>query len=116
MNRNGDIIFSLKRDVKTEFENLTDALDNVNNRDISNNKNMDKIQKAVCCICKDLSKSPNKDNYYLNDRNELRINSGRAAVPVIFQEGKWAEIIEETKEMTLEQLNKELRYKVKIVE
>ena len=34
----------------------------------------------------------------------------------IFEHGKWASIIEEAKELTIEQLQKELGYKIKIVE
>ena len=51
------------------------------------------------------------DNIFTFDNDCLYI-SGWA----IFQKGKWAQIIPDTKEMTIAEIQKELGYKIKIVE
>ena len=46
------------------------------------------------------------------DGEQVLLSGGRA----IFCDGKWAQIIPDTKEMTIEEIQKELGYKIKIVE
>ena len=53
-----------------------------------------------------------KHLFYSNDSNMLTDGYGHC----VFYNGKWAQIIPDTKEMTIEEIQKELGYKIKIVE
>ena len=59
----------------------------------------------------DISLSIDYDDFvFLKQENQLEMDCA-----IIFDNGKWAEIIDEPKEMTVSEIAKELGYKVKIV-
>lgn len=53
--------------------------------------------------------------YYDKDMNELRFTNGYR-YNVLFKDGKWAEICEDTKDLSIEEIQNILGYKIRIVE
>ena len=60
-----------------------------------------------------------QDFYYAYNENSNILavfEKDNHIVNIVFDNGKWAEIIEETKELTIEEIQEKLGYKIKIVE
>ena len=71
-----------------------------------------KVGVKVKCLFRDKEVELDMINFRSSDGGVLY---GGCGVPRIFYDGKWATIIEEPKEMTVEQISKELGYDIKIV-